>query len=432
MGLTPRFYAYLAGGLLLLPLIALDGVWIWGLAAYDAALILLAAADLATLPGRDYVALERRCGKVVFLNRELEITLLVENRSSCALMVRAADLPPPLLGETEAQGNGIIRGGRSRELGYRTRAVLRGEGRFGPATVRCHRPFGLAWRQFTKDIPTPVSVLPDLRDIVRSVPGRDTLREGERATGLPGVGSEFDQMRAYVPGDDPRKVDWKATARSRHLVIRQYRADRNREVVFLLETGRAMAIPWGVENRFDAALTAILTVARRALDSGDRVRVFGIGEELTSLPVARIGRDFPRLVRRMNHFVPTDVEPHRLTLYARVAQVLPQRALVILFTDLALVPQDRLWFSTLRLLRVRHRVLLVHMADPALRGERSSVPGTPEAAASFSVAGWFLEKERRSIHVLRSEGIRVFKAKPGRMAADLLRQYTAARESGWI
>ena len=287
------------------------------------------------------------------------------------------------------------------------------------------------WRQGELAATRLLSVLPDLRDLVRDVPGREAAREGERRARPAGVGSEFEQMRPYAAGDDPRKVDWKASARSRQLMVRQYRADRNREVVFLLETGRAMAIPWGVENRFDAALTAVLTVSRRALDSGDRVRVFAVGEEIRALPAAKLRREFPALVRRLNPLAPSDVEPHRLSLYARLAQILPHKALVILFTDLALVPQDKLWLATLRILRTRHRVILVHMSDPALRVERKRLPATAESAASVTVAGWFLERERRAVHTLRREGIRVLVARPGRMASDLLGQYEEARESGW-
>ncbi len=432
MGLTRRFYWFLTAGLLWLPFIALKGELLWGLFLYDGLLVSLALVDWLTLPQRDRIGVVRTVARVVFLNRPITVELSLENRSPTPLRLTVEDEPPRLLGETEARAEVVLPGRTKRLVRYDARSLIRGESSFERLAIRYRRSFGLAWRQFRQRSTQPLSVLPDLTDLVHAVPGKETLREGERATGLPGVGSEFEQMRPYVPGDDPRKVDWKASARARHMIVRQYRADRNREVVFLLETGRSMAIPWGVENRFDAALSAVLTVARKALDGGDKVRVFGIGDDLTPFPMARLRRDFHLLVRRINHLEPSDVEPHRLTLYAQVAQSLPQRAMIILFTDLALVPQDALWLSTLRILRTRHRVILVHMADPNLRKDRKILPNSPEAAAAFSVAGYFLETERRAVHVLRSEGIRVLVAHPKRLASDLLRQYETARQTGWI
>ena len=432
IGFTRRFYIYLSAGFLLLPLVAIDGRLLAALAAYDLVLIGISMLDLLLLPAPENLSMKRVAPKVVFLGKRVEVVISVANKSGAKLCVDVADEPPDLLGETDALVNLRVGGAYGATARYSAAALFRGEGSFGPLSARYSRPYGLGWRQFTAGAAAPISVLPDLSEILKSVPGSNTPREGERSTRASGTGSEFDQMRQYQAGDDPRKLDWKATARARRLMVRQYRADRNREVVFILETGRAMAIPWGIENRFDAALGAVLTVSRRALDTGDRVRVFGVGEDVVPFPAARLRRDFPALVRRLNALSPSDVEPHRLLMYAQLAKILSHRSLIILFIDLSLVPKDALWMATMRLLRSRHRVLLVHMSDPALREERRLLPVDPAAASVYTVAGWFLEKERRALKILRAEGIKVLVARPGRLATDLVNQYESLRDTGWF
>src|SRR5690606_27859789 len=56
-----------------------------------------------------------------------------------------------------------------------------------------------------------------------------------------GQGSEFDSLREYVAGDDPRGIDWRASARRAHLVSKQWRPERDRRVLCVLDTGRTSA-----------------------------------------------------------------------------------------------------------------------------------------------------------------------------------------------
>lgn len=83
-----------------------------------------------------------------------------------------------------------------------------------------------------------------------------------------GQGTEFDSLRAYVPGDDVRSIDWRATARQSTVAVRTWRPERDQHVLVVLDTGRTSAGRVGDVARLDATMDAITAPDTRA---GDRV-----------------------------------------------------------------------------------------------------------------------------------------------------------------
>src|SRR4029079_2320303 len=76
-----------------------------------------------------------------------------------------------------------------------------------------------------------------------------------------GLGTEFESIRDYVPDDDFRQVNWRATARLGRPMSNQYRIERDRDVVCVVDCGRLMAAPFADRTRLDAALDAAVAVA---------------------------------------------------------------------------------------------------------------------------------------------------------------------------
>ena len=109
-------------------------------------------------------------------------------------------------------------------------------------------------------MPGLVRVLPAFPSI-RHLPSRlARLREldGRAAVRVRGQGTEFDSLREYVLGDDVRSVDWRASARSRSVVVRTWQPERDRRVVLVLDTGRTSAGRVDDVPRLDSAMDAAL------------------------------------------------------------------------------------------------------------------------------------------------------------------------------
>lgn len=159
--------------------------------------------------------------------------------------------------------------GGTRELRTPLRPTRRGEAAAHSVTVRSYGPLGLVTRQATRSVPGRLRVLPPFHS--RRLPAAKTARlrelDGRTSALGRGEGTEFDSLRAYVPGDDTRSIDWRATARQAAVAVRTWRPERDQRVLIMLDTGRTSAGRVGDAPRLDAALL-LGTLASRA---GDRV-----------------------------------------------------------------------------------------------------------------------------------------------------------------
>ena len=132
---------------------------------------------------------------------------------------------------------------------------------------------GLAARQGAHAAPWRLRVLPSFASRKHLPAKLARLRDldGRTPVLVRGQGTEFDSLREYVPGDDVRSIDWRASARSRDIVVRTWRPERDRHVLLVLDTGRTAAGRVGDAPRLDAAMDAALLLAALATRAGDRV-----------------------------------------------------------------------------------------------------------------------------------------------------------------
>jgi uncharacterized protein (DUF58 family) len=86
-----------------------------------------------------------------------------------------------------------------------------------------------------------------------------------------GEGIEFAGVRAYLPGDDVRTIDWRVTARTGHLAVRRYVEERNRPVLFVVDVGAATFAGSGDRALLDVAADALALVGAAAVAGGDRI-----------------------------------------------------------------------------------------------------------------------------------------------------------------
>jgi len=319
------------------------------------------------------------------------------------------------------------------ELEYQVRPRLRGACAFEPASLLLASPLGLWWRPRRAGAAQPLKVYPNFAPVRKYV----VLAAAHRLDQLGihrrrrrGEGSEFHQLRDYRPGDSLRQLDWKATARLRRLISRDYQEERDQQVVCLLDCGRRMRAKDGRLSLFDHALTALLLLAYVALREGDAVGLLGFASEPRWLPPGKGPAALDRLMEAVHDLQPglqpTDfLETARLFL-ARQSK----RSLVVLVTCLREEDDDTLG-PALALLRRRHRVILASLRDPELdRTLRRPVREFSQALRFGAVEG-HLEARRRALARLDPAGAPL-DVLPERLPAALVNRYLQTKEAGLV
>src|SRR5206468_660534 len=108
---------------------------------------------------------------------------------------------------------------------------------------------------------------------LRALPLREARRReaGLRTVRRPGEGRLFEGLREWVPGDETRIIDWKATARRGKVIARQYEDERRQQVMIAVDAGRLLTAEVSGVARLEAVINAALHLAGAAVEHDDNI-----------------------------------------------------------------------------------------------------------------------------------------------------------------
>ncbi|RZU37154.1 uncharacterized protein (DUF58 family) [Streptomyces sp. BK022] len=434
MPLTGR--AALVAALGSLPVGLLEPGWT-GILAVNGSLALACACDFALAAPVRRLVLTRSGDTSTRLGETADITLTVTNPTRRPLHGRLRDAWPPSSWEpgTEVEGSRHpldIPAGEQRRVTSRLRPTRRGDRQADRVTIRSDGPLGLFSRQGTHRVPWSLRVLP-LFTSRKHLPSKlARLRELDGRTSIltRGEGTEFDSLREYVPGDDTRSIDWRATARHSTVAVRTWRPERDRRILLVLDTGRTSAGRVDDVPRLDAAMDATLLLAALASRAGDRVDLLAYDRQVRALVQGKsAGQLLPSLVTAMATLEPELVETDARGLTAAVLRTAPRRSLIVLLTSLDAAPVEEGLLPVLPQLTQRHTVLVASVADPhiaRMAQERGSIDAVYQAAAAAQAQ----QERQRTAEQLRRHGVTVVDATPEELAPALADAYLALKAAG--
>jgi len=260
-----------------------------------------------------------------------------------------------------------------------------------PGTLRSLPPF-----ESRKHLPSRLARLREL--------------DGRAAVRVRGQGTEFDSLREYVRGDDVRSIDWRATSRTRTVVVRTWQPERDRRVVLVLDTSRTSAGRVDDVPRLDSAMDAALLLATLAGRAGDRVDFIAGDRQIRSrLRLGRSREVTSRISDAMADLEPIIAEADWSALAGAVAGLGKQRALVVLLTPLEPSAVEESLLPVLLALTRHHRVVLAPVRDPELHRLASS-RGTVDEVYDAAAAEQVIARRSTTAAVLRALGVEVIDA----------------------
>ncbi|MFB2918112.1 MULTISPECIES: DUF58 domain-containing protein [Aerosakkonema] len=315
----------------------------------------------------------------------------------------------------------------SQELSYTVHPTHRGEYSWGDIQVRQLGVLGLAWDDWKIPQSTKVAVYPDLiglrqLSIRLTLQNTGTMRQARRM----GIGTEFAELREYRMGDDPRFVDWKATARrlgatpAASLQVRVLEPEQEQTLIILLDRGRLMTARVQGLKRFDWGLNATLCLALAGLNRGDKVGVGVFDREVTTwIPPERGQHQLSKLVDRLTPIQPVLLEPDYVGAVTKLVNQQTRRALVVLITDIVDTTASAELLGALGRLTPRYLPFCVTLRDPLVDKLAHTSNANIEGAYSRAVALDLLSQRQVAFAQLKQKGVLVLDA-PADKISDLL------------
>lgn len=383
--------------------------------------VLMLIADRFLLRQREFLV-HRQAPLVVELGREFELSYaLSSNRPE---QLRYADQLPRALDQVQLTG----------ELALVDAAVVRHRvlaaelGVVGASAFALARRgvLGLAWWREERVLPGRLWVVPQR---LTSAEARTLTRKaGETPTRRNGPGLELLMLRDYVPGDPPRHIDWKATARSGSPKVRVMTELNELELLCLIDCGRSARIAADRLRRFELRINTVSRLAQVALSHGDRMGVVAYADKpLLVLPQHRGHAGLTRIERGLAGLRAEGVESDLGLAIAAARPLLSRRCLIVFFSDFDSEPAARQLLAAVNMLKGKHLPLITAVDEPALHAmHHRDDPDWTTPFANLAAADQ-LSRERRVHEHLARLGARVVLATPDTLDRKVLASYAETR-----
>ncbi|MCP1441281.1 uncharacterized protein (DUF58 family) [Pseudomonas sp. GGS8] len=404
----------------------------WGLLLALLALAILDAIRLKRLPSP---RLQRQMPGSLALGRWSEVRLEVEHNFTQPLNIQVFDHVPDGLSFEHLPLSVELQPGQQSQIGYRLRPLKRGHFSFEHCEINLPSPMGLWSDKRLLNLLDNTRVYPDFARLY----GGELLavdnwlsQLGVRQRQRRGLGLEFHQLREFREGDSLRQIDWKATARQRTPIAREYQDERDQQIIFMLDCGRRMRSQDGELAHFDHALNACLLLSYIALRQGDAVGLSTFASDRAHYlaPVKGTGQ----LNVLLNSVYDLDSTQRPADYQAAATQLLARqkrRALVVLVTNLRDEDDEELLTAVKRLSKL-HRVLVASLREDLLDSLRHApVQTLPEALAYCGTVDYL--NDRAQLHErLSAHGVPVVDARPQELGAELVTRYLCWKRAGEI
>ncbi len=402
----------------------------WGLLL---ALLTLAMLDGVRLKRLPSPRLQRQMPGSLALGRWGEVRLEVEHDFTQPLNIQIFDHVPDGLSFENLPLSVELQPGQHSQIGYRLRPLKRGHFSFEHCEISLPSPLGLWSDKRLLNVADNTRVYPDFARLYggQLLAVDNWLSQlGVRQRQRRGLGLEFHQLREFREGDSLRQIDWKATARQRTPIAREYQDERDQQIIFMLDCGRRMRSQDGELAHFDHALNACLLLSYIALRQGDAVglSMFACDRPHYLAPVK--GTDQLKVLLNTVYDLnstqrPADYQAAASQLLARQKR----RALVVLVTNLRDEDDEELLTAVKRLSK-QHRVLVASLREDVLDTLRHTpVQTLPEALAYCGTVDYL--NERAELHErLSAHGVSVVDARPRELGSQIVTRYLAWKKAG--
>ncbi|TVT82021.1 DUF58 domain-containing protein [Pseudomonas sp. H3(2019)] len=402
----------------------------WGLLL---ALLLLALLDAVRLMRLPSPRVQRRMPGSLALGRWGEVHVEIAHDYRQSLNVQLFDHVPDGLSFEHLPQTVELQPGQHCLISYRLRPLRRGHFSFERCEINLPSPFGLWSARRYLSVADSTRVYPDFARLygAQLLAVDNWLSQlGVRQRQRRGLGLEFHQLREFREGDSLRQIDWKATARQRTPIAREYQDERDQQIIFLLDCGRRMRSQDAELAHFDHALNVCLLLSYVALRQGDAVGLCTFANEHPRYlaPVKGTGQ----LNVLLNAVYDLGSSQRPADYQAAASQLLARqkrRALVVLITNLRDEDDEEL-LSAVKRLGKQHRVLVASLREEVLDTVRQTPVQTLDDALAYCGTLDYLNARAELHERLSAHGVPVLDVRPSELGAALVTRYLSWKRAG--
>jgi uncharacterized protein (DUF58 family) len=381
--------------------------------------------DLLYSPDKNQLFFKRTLSAEMERGISYRVAVEVRNDSPYSFTYRMIDglpesfeRPFPIVGLIEKESTTIIT--------YETAASVRGKYEIKKLYCRYLSFIGLWEKQTTVELANSVKVIPDLTETKQYLENAQQylLDIGVKIRKQRSGVGDFSKIRSYVLGDDPRKINWRQTAKLQEVMTNDYEPEHGKYITILIDCGRIMGAELTKGNRLEKVLEAALTVTAAALQKGDYVSVLAFSKEIkVFVPAAKGITHLQTILQAMYNLKVDAAESNYPAVLHYLEMIQKKRSLLLLFSDVRTFLFEESALSYLKRLRQRHMFLMIGIEDKTLLKRIKEDPIDVQSAMLKSLAQQQILMKKREKVKWEKQGLQMIEAREEKLAVTAVSHY---------
>ncbi|MEN8249292.1 MAG: DUF58 domain-containing protein [Bacteroidota bacterium] len=322
------------------------------------------------------------------------------------------------------------------DITYEFRPVNRGVYTFGDIHILVETSFGLVQKKFTVKASQDAAVYPSfiqLRKYAYFAIHNRLDEIGIKNIRRLGASNEFEQIRDYVQGDDFRKINWKATARKRELMVNEFQEERAQNIYCVIDTGRNMHMPFEGLSLLEYAINASLVLLGVAQAKGDRAGLIEFSHKVdTLLPAHARASQMKRIIESLYSTKVQQKDSDYLNLYKQIRFHVGKRSLMVLFTNFNSLSGLKRQLRFLKGISKNHLLLVVLFENTEIADVANQQANRLRKAYDQTIAEKYMLEKRLIVHELNKNGIYTILTTPAELTVNTINKYIAFKAKGVI
>ncbi|MGJ8684198.1 MAG: DUF58 domain-containing protein [Nonlabens sp.] len=364
------------------------------------------------------------------------VNIAVANQNPYKIAVKLIDELPVQFQKRDFKIEATIASGMTQEYNYTVRPVERGEYHFGSLNVYVSSFLGFIERRYLFDADAMAPTYPSFLQMRKYelMAFTNKLKDyGLKKIRRIGHTMEFEQIKDYVPGDDVRNINWKASAKRGELMLNQYQDEKSQPVYSVIDKGRVMKMPFEGMKLIDYAINATLVISNIALKKGDKAGMFGFSDRISNQVVAQKRASQMNLILETLYNVDTDFKESDFSrLYIDVKRKITNRSLLLLYTNFETLDALHRQLPYLQAIAKNHLLVVIFFENTELKKMLTEEVDTTREIFDKTIAEKFIYEKKLIVNELNKYGIQTILTEPQHLTVNTINKYLEIKARGLL
>ncbi len=397
----------------------------------------LVLADFFILYTRkQLIEVERTVPAVLSLSDDNKISIRIKNRTSLNLKLKIIDELPFQLSERDFNIVSELRKKETDYINYKLRPFVRGEYSFGYVHVMVSTVLFLIRKKETTKAKFTTAVYPSILQMKQQeliALNHSSFTQGDNKQKKLGKSYEFDQIKAYVQGDDPRNINWKATSRINELMTNHFEDERSQQIYSIIDKSRIMKMPFDGLTLVDYAINTTLALSNIILKKQDNAGLVTFSKHVdTFLKADKSSMQLKKILHALYKEKYNYSEANYELLYANIRRKIPNRSLIFLYTNFDSFYALERVMPILRMINKYHLLIVMFFENTELEEYAEAESRTILDIYQHTIAKKFILEKSQIIKELNKHGIQAIKCKPNELSLNTINKYLELKSIGII